>query len=79
MKKILIIEDDRKLLELRLKMNGYEVLTVSDEREASAKAKEYKPDLIMLNVLIPIVDHCSQLQQLLFEDIKKVIALNPSC
>lgn len=54
-KKILIIEDEKALvksLELALKDN-YKVLTAASGKEGLQKAKKEKPDLILLDILLP--------------------------
>jgi len=55
-KKVLLIEDEQdqiKLVTLRLKAKGYEVHSSTDGEKGLAKAKELKPDLILLDVLLP--------------------------
>ena len=55
-KKILIVDDEPdlvKMLNRRLASNGYEVMTASNGAEAMARAKDEKPDLIILDVLMP--------------------------
>lgn len=55
-KKILVIEDDkdiRRVLEVRLEMEGFEVITASDGIEGIAKAKAEGPDLILLDLKLP--------------------------
>lgn len=55
-KKILIVDDEpniTKLMESRLRANGYEVVTACDGQEGLDKAKEEKPDLIILDVTMP--------------------------
>jgi DNA-binding response OmpR family regulator len=57
MKKILIVEDEAnlvRLLKTRLEVFGYQVLSAEDGAKAFEKAKAEKPDLILLDVLIPI-------------------------
>ena len=59
MKKILIIDDDPTSLKLtqgRLQANGYEVDISSDAPEGLEKAIKFKPDLIILDVMMPIVN-----------------------
>lgn len=54
--KILIVDDDRNIVEmvtLRLKTNGYQVISAFNGSDALAKAKEEKPDLILLNIMLP--------------------------
>jgi len=57
-KKILIADDEPHLALLaktRLEANGYEVLTVTDGREAVDQAKAWRPDLIILDMSMPIL------------------------
>jgi DNA-binding response OmpR family regulator len=59
MKKILIIDDDRDLADLTsvvLKNAGYDVLVSYDPREGFGTAKQQKPDLILLDILLPGMD-----------------------
>ncbi|MCX7910737.1 MAG: response regulator [Endomicrobia bacterium] len=59
MKKILIVEDDRDLveiLELHLKKHGYEVDHAYDGEKALEKVKEFNPDLIILDIMLPKLD-----------------------
>ena len=57
--KILLVEDEKVLIEtvtLRLKANGYEVISASDGFEGLEKAKKEKPDLIILDLMLPKMD-----------------------
>lgn len=59
MAKLLIVDDEKQLVEMvqmRLEANGYEVLTASDGQEGLQMAKTEKPDLIMLDVMMPKMD-----------------------
>jgi DNA-binding response OmpR family regulator len=59
MAKILIVEDDRFLRELiarKLKNEGYEVLEAIDGEEGLKRVKEEKPDLILLDLILPGID-----------------------
>jgi len=56
MAKILIIEDEEimiSLLQKKLKKEGYEVLIARDGKEGIEKMKETKPDLILLDIVMP--------------------------
>lgn len=55
-KKILIADDEPDILEIlsyNLNKEGYEIITAKDGEEALQKAKLFKPDLIMLDVMMP--------------------------
>ncbi|MEW5993784.1 MAG: response regulator [Candidatus Zixiibacteriota bacterium] len=54
-KKILIVDDEqdpRTYLEVLFKDNGYETETAADGDEAWPKTKEFKPDLITLDIIM---------------------------
>ncbi len=58
-KKILIVEDEEELLDLlekRLSQEGYEVATAKDGKEGLAKIKEMNPDLVLLDIVMPVMD-----------------------
>jgi CheY-like chemotaxis protein len=59
MKKILIIEDEKVLLEVlekKLTGQGYEVVVAKDGEEGLDKMKGIKPDLILLDIIMPKKD-----------------------
>ena len=54
--RILIVDDDpyiQRALSFVLRKEGFEVETASDGREALSKAKEFKPRIIFLDLMIP--------------------------
>jgi DNA-binding response OmpR family regulator len=58
-KKILIVDDEVELvtmLTFRLEATGYEVLAAHDGEAGLAKARAEKPDLILLDVMLPRKD-----------------------
>ncbi len=58
MSKILIIEDEEALLLMlaeRLERDGYEPLTAKDGEEGILKMKEERPDLVLLDIVMPKV------------------------
>jgi DNA-binding response OmpR family regulator len=57
MKKILIIEDDQFLMDIyatRLRQEGFEVEEAINGEIALAKLKESPPDLILLDIILPM-------------------------
>ena len=58
-KRILIVEDEAEMVEMikmRLEAVGYEVLAAYDGPEGLEKAKKEKPDLIILDLMLPKMD-----------------------
>lgn len=61
------MEDDPtsvKLLNFRLKSLGHEVLCATNGREALETAAREKPDLILLDVMMPVMDGFQVLRKL---------------
>jgi DNA-binding response OmpR family regulator len=66
-KKILIIEDDpsyRKLLNDQLTKNGCEIIEAEDGREGLTSALSQHPDLIILDIKMPVMDGIAMLSEL---------------
>ncbi len=58
-KRILLVDDDPlaiKLTSTRLRANGYEVVSCSEAAQGLERAIKEKPDLIILDVMMPIVN-----------------------
>lgn len=58
-KKILVVDDDKnicELLNLYLKNEGYDVVFAYDGSEAVTKAREENPNLIVLDVMMPVIN-----------------------
>jgi DNA-binding response OmpR family regulator len=58
-KKILLVEDDLTLANVykqRLEMEGFDVRHVANGEDALTAAVEFKPDLILLDVMMPKVN-----------------------
>lgn len=58
-KRIMLVDDEKNLVEAityRLEANGYEVIPAYDGQEALDKAKKEKPDLIILDLMLPKMD-----------------------
>lgn len=59
MAKILIVEDNemnRDMLSRRLKRKGYEIIIAVDGQEGIDKALNEKPDLILMDMSLPVID-----------------------
>ncbi len=58
-KKILVVDDDKdilKALNIRLKANDYETVYATDGYMATKMARDEKPDLIILDIGLPMGD-----------------------
>ncbi len=58
MAKILVVEDEpslQKLLEYQLKRLGYEILIAPDGQQAVTMVKSEQPDLVLLDVMLPLM------------------------
>jgi two-component system alkaline phosphatase synthesis response regulator PhoP len=56
-KKILIADDEPNIvisLEFLMQRNGYEVKTVGDGEAALRLAQDFRPDLILLDIMLPL-------------------------
>lgn len=61
------VDDDhviRGLLEVNLEMEGHDVVTAVDGRDALEKVREHAPDLIILDVMMPNVNGWQVAEQL---------------
>lgn len=66
-KKILAVDDERhivRLVEVNLARAGYQVVTAYDGREALQKVESEKPDLVVLDVMMPYMDGFEVLRNL---------------
>ncbi len=80
-KKVLVVEDEeglRLLYEEELKAEGYEVLTAQNGREAIQQLEEGKPDLIILDIVMPVMDGIEALGRIVGKERKIPIILNTS-
>jgi two-component system, cell cycle response regulator DivK len=58
-KKILVVEDtedNRQILRDLLSTAGYDIVEAYDGAEGVAKAAEHKPDLILMDIQMPVMD-----------------------
>ena len=66
-KKLLIADDEQQLalaLKIRLESHGYRVVIANDGQQALELATREKPDLVILDVLMPVMDGYSCLREL---------------
>lgn len=71
-KKILIVEDEKDLILMlreRLESEGYEVHSAPDGIEGIKKAKALRPDIILVDVMMPRLDGYSMAQKLREDDL----------
>lgn len=75
-KKILIVEDyddARSFMKFLVESYGYEVIEASDGIEAFDKFKQFHPDLILMDISLPLVDGLTTTRTIReFEDAGKV-------
>jgi DNA-binding response OmpR family regulator len=65
--KILIVDDEPNIVQTlqdRLEMNEYDVVTACNGKEGLERAVEHKPDIILLDVIMPLMDGHEMLEAL---------------
>jgi two-component system, OmpR family, response regulator RpaB len=75
---ILVVDDEasiRRILETRLSMIGYQVLTACDGEEAIALFRRSLPDLVVLDVMMPRLDGYGVCQELRKESDVPIVML----
>ena len=78
MKKILIADDRSEVVELvkvTLEGEGYRTIDASDGREALEKIRKEKPDLVLLDIVMPKMDGFEVLSQLKKDPVLKEIPI----
>jgi DNA-binding response OmpR family regulator len=76
--RILLAEDDRFLrraAQARLRQQGFEVLAATDGEEALRVARAERPDLVLLDVIMPRLQGFEVLKALKRDDVEQAIAL----
>jgi DNA-binding response OmpR family regulator len=66
-KKILIVEDDSFVMDIyqtKLSQEGFEVVEAINGVEALKKIKESKPDLVLLDIIMPYMDGLEVLKKI---------------
>jgi two-component system cell cycle response regulator DivK len=76
--KILVVEDNELNLKLfcdLLRAHGYEAEPVRDGREAVERARDFVPDLIIMDIQMPYISGLELIEQLKADDALKVIPI----
>jgi DNA-binding response OmpR family regulator len=77
-KRILIVDDEEEILKVmgyRLKAAGFEIITAKDGMEGYEKACKEKPDLIVLDLMLPKLDGYKVCRMLKFDEKYKSIPI----
>jgi len=73
-KKILIVEDEEPLkltLKKKFKNEGFSVLEATNGEDGLKLTQEKKPDLILLDIVMPVMDGMTMLKKLRKQDFGK--------
>lgn len=77
--KVLVVDDEPsllRLLQVALESEGYRVMLASDGRTALTRAREEEPDLMLLDIMMPVIDGWGVLEGLReLENRPKVVCL----
>ena len=76
---ILVVEDDknqRLLYEQELGLEGYEVVTASDGKDALEKVQEQLPDLIVMDINMPKMDGIETMGKILGKNKEIPVIIN---
>src|SRR5262245_25234225 len=76
MARILLVEDNemnRDMLSRRLQRRGYEVVLAVDGAEGVSAARAHKPDLVLMDMSLPVLDGWEATRQLKADDATQAI------
>ncbi len=76
---VLVVEDDknqRLLYEQELKLEGYDVVTASDGKDALEKVQEQSPDLIVMDINMPKMDGIETMGKILGKNKEIPVIIN---
>ncbi len=76
--RVLVVDDEAdlvRILQFGLQAIGYQVETASDGQEALKKAREAKPDIILLDLMLPKLDGYKVCRLLKFDERYKNIPI----
>ena len=77
-KRVLVVDDfddSRFSLSMLLKIEGYEVIEATDGAQAIEKALSDKPDLILMDLSLPVIDGLSATRQIRQSDALKRVPI----
>ena len=77
-KKILLVDDERDILDFisyNLEAKGYNVKVASNGEEGISIAKEFKPDLILLDLMMPEMDGIETCERIRENDTLKSVLI----
>jgi CheY-like chemotaxis protein len=77
-KRVLVVDDfddSRFSLSMLLKIEGYEVIEATDGAQAVEKALSDKPDLILMDLSLPVIDGLSATRQIRQSDTMKRVPI----
>lgn len=76
MSKILLVEDDpmeSRLYQKLFKLENFEIVTIGNGHDCREKALEEKPDIILLDIMMPQMNGFETLDVLRFDEVTKKI------
>jgi len=68
----------RKILSIKLRVSGYNVITAADGKKALQLVKTKKPDLVLLDLVLPLLSGFQVLEKLRKRNGMSVIAFSAS-
>ncbi|MFC1508160.1 response regulator transcription factor [Candidatus Omnitrophota bacterium] len=77
-KRILLVDDEedlRNMLKFRLEATSYDVIEAADGQEGLSKARTERPDLIILDLMLPKIDGFKVCRMLKFDEKYKAIPI----
>lgn len=77
-KKLLIVDDEKDMVfavKLQLEANGFDVITAHDGQSALELARKEKPDLLILDLMLPKIDGYKVCRMLKFDEKYKHIPI----
>ena len=78
---VLVVDDHRhvlKFMEINLKLQGFGVITTTSGEEALAIIEAEKPDIMLLDIVMPLIDGFEVLRRLRLINMLPVIAFSAS-